>query len=170
MVGSKGVTKQLWYVQSIYTRGKPEVSHVPSWTMRWKGSVTALASVFTVVCTSERHAWPCISRRGLGGCKQELVMRKCSERSIECVRRRGSSSVCSWETILQLTEVKGSVANYLAVHCVELASEVLWRWRVVMVGHPGVTVWGEPVVDWCFCCSSLSQLLGWHLLPTPLSR
>lgn len=124
----------------------------------------------TVVCTSERHAWPCISRRGLGGCKQELVMRKCSERSIECVRRRGSSSVCSWETILQLTEVKGSVANYLAVHCVELASEVLWRWRVVMVGHPGVTVWGEPVVDWCFCCSSLSQLLGWHLLPTPLSR
>lgn len=45
MVGSKGVTKQLWYVQSIYTRGKPEVSHVPSWTMRWKGSVTALAPV-----------------------------------------------------------------------------------------------------------------------------
>lgn len=38
-------------VRSIYTRGKPAVSHVPSWKMRWKGSLTALASVFTVVCT-----------------------------------------------------------------------------------------------------------------------
>ena len=156
------------FVQSNYTRGKPAVSHVPSWTMRWKGSLTALASVSAVVRTGKARMGmhkPSRARR-MQTRRTWLLMRKCSEWLLEWVRRR---IFC-----LQLggdSSAHRTVRDLLLIHLRLCgASKVLWRWWVVMVGHPGVAVWGEPVVDWCFCCSSLSQLLGWHLLSTPLSR
>jgi len=60
-------------VRSIYTRGKPAVSHVPSWKMRWKGSLTALASVFCRLHL-ERHAWPCISRQGSEDANKKYII------------------------------------------------------------------------------------------------